>query len=43
MYQNFSFKQCMQIPHKTAYVPLNLDEEIENLSKNYEIHRSIVK
>ncbi|MBQ9161528.1 MAG: hypothetical protein IJ122_09480 [Methanobrevibacter sp.] len=42
MNNNFSLRQNMQIPQKRAYVGLefgnNLDEEIEELSKHYEIH-----
>ena len=42
MYQNFSLRQNMQIPHENVHVTGtagNSDAEIYALSKNYQIHK----
>ena len=42
MYQNFSLRQNMQIPHENVHVTgtaANSDAEIYALSKNYQIHK----
>lgn len=42
MYQNLFLRQNMQIPQENVYNPItisSLDKNIEDLSKNYEIHK----
>ena len=43
MRQNYSQRLEMQIPQENTYVGLanttNMDQELENLSKDYELHK----